>query len=93
MDEGRNYDVWPSDALWARGMPVIISKHAEQSASAERPEVNIAAIIKALEAPDHDDGRAAFRWVGGRTLIVRYEEKEGCIYVLTVSATRSRLQP
>lgn len=90
MDEGRNYDI---RTLWARGKPAVLTRHAERAMDAERPRLTTWNVERTLEEPDHDDGKTAIKWLRGRNIIVRYAEEPEAIYVLTVSATRSRLRP
>ena len=58
--------------------------------NAERPPIQEHDIEETLEHPDHDTGREARRWIGARTIIVYYDEKED-ISVRAVSATSRRL--
>lgn len=59
----------------------------------ERHAIEPDAIAEVLEDPHADDGRAARRRSGKRTIVVRYREDEDRIVVLGVSATRGRLPP
>lgn len=48
-------------------------------------------VVDVLEQPGHDDGNQAFKWMGGRTVIVYYTEHEDELNVRSVSATKGRL--
>lgn len=69
------------------------SRHAEEAADAERPRITAQAIEQTLDDPDHDDHKTAIKRIKGRTIIVRYSERQEAIYIITVSATRSPLRP
>jgi hypothetical protein len=90
MSERRNYDL---AGPFARGKPLDIRKHARDGMEAERPAVRVEDLVRALEESDHDDGQAARKRIGRRTILVRYEEAEDRISVRGVSATRRRLAP
>lgn len=82
---------WATDL--ARGKPVTFARHALHGMDAERPRVSLREVTGVLDAPDHDDGKEAWRWVGTRTIKVYYREEERHIHVRAVSATRRRLRP
>lgn len=71
-----------------RGKWTAFSKHASDAMAAERPPLDVNDV---LEAPDHDDGRQAFKRIGRPTILVYYEEDRAQVYVRGVSATRRRL--
>lgn len=77
----------------ARGKPVWFLDHARAGMAAENPEIDAWDVCDALEHPDRVEGsdrRTAFQRRGRRTVIVRYEENEDEIFVVSVSATRGR---
>ena len=80
--------------LHANGKLVDISKHAANAMQNERPPLTPFDVVDALEQPDlvAVDGprRAAWKRVGGRSLIVRYLETQEEYDVRTVSCTRAR---
>lgn len=73
-----------------RGRPLYLTAHAVVGMDAERPPVGIVDVLRALEEPDHDDGKEATKWVGRRTIKVYYSEEGDRIYVRGISATRRR---
>lgn len=83
--------------LVARGKRVTFDSHAlvGQSQEARRQPVSERHILQTLEKPDilakKKGGFEAHKWLGKRTVIVRYEEYEDEIYVYSISATRRRL--
>lgn len=68
-----------------------MSRHAADGMACERPPIKDSTITRVLEEPDHDDQATAWKWINGRTVIVRYREDEQQIWVASVSATRRRL--
>jgi len=79
-----------------RDRPVWFDRHALDGMNAERPNVAVAEVEAALEAPDRcikeSNGRLkAWKRIGKRTIIVYYDEDEEGIYVRSVSATRSEI--
>lgn len=79
--------------MFVRGKPHAVSKHAYQGMKSERPPLDTSDIENVLEFPDGDDGRAAWKWLKKRTVIVYYEEDEISIWIRSGSSTRGRLEP
>jgi hypothetical protein len=92
MEGGGNYPVRPP-SIEARGKPVVLSRHAENAMVSERPPIRVRHLARTLEAPDHDDGKTAWKRIANRTVLVHYQEEADQILVKTVSATRGRLRP
>ena len=78
--------------MLVRGRPCNILKHAYEAMLAERPPVGEAEVFLVLKEPDRDDGKAAHRRIGRRTLTIYYTEHSDEIEIGGVSATRSRLR-
>ncbi|HEX9816256.1 MAG TPA: hypothetical protein VGB18_04690 [Candidatus Thermoplasmatota archaeon] len=79
--------------MLVRGKELRLRGHAQDGMNAERPPIDMADMIHALQEPDHDDGATAIKRVARRTVIVRYDEDETWIVVRSVSATRRPLSP
>lgn len=92
MDQTDDWYVWV-----VRGKRVTFDPHAlvGQSQEARRRPVSEAHVVKTLESPDRVEPRKrgfeARKWLGKRTVIVRYAEYEDELYVYGISATRRRL--
>lgn len=92
MDPPGEWYVWV-----ARGEGVTFDPHAldGQSQESRRRPVSTAHVLLALDSPDalrrRKEGFEAVRWIGKRTVLVRFRETEDELYVYSISATRRRL--
>ena len=77
------------------GKYVWYESHAIDGMNAERPPVKDSHVHETSKDPEqiiHESGNRirVMKWIGGRTLIVYYDETEHDIYVRGVSATKRR---